>query len=158
MFSNTLRSSIRLKLWKTKPMRPLRMSVLSFSLKVVTSLLLSMNVPSVGLSSNPRIFSNVDFPQPDGPIIATNSPCFTSKLTSRSAQVSISSEQKTFLMFDNCIISLLFFPILILFFFYNMCGVNPCYLIYFLPDSRGGNQSYCKYTYDISCEWQQHCT
>ena len=47
----------------------------------------------------------MDFPQPDGPMMATNSPSLTSSSTSRSAQVSISSVRNTFLIFDSCIIS-----------------------------------------------------
>ena len=95
---------MRLKLWKTKPMTPFRISVRSFSLSVLTSFPFSMYEPSVGLSSSPRMFSRVDLPQPDGPMMATNSPAFTSRFTSRSAHVSTSSVRNIFLMFSNCII------------------------------------------------------
>ena len=45
----------------------------------------------LGLSNNPKIFNKVDFPHPDGPIIDTNSPSFTSKLILFKAVVSTSS-------------------------------------------------------------------
>src|SRR6476620_5209902 len=45
--------------------------------------------PDVGLSSPPSRCSIVDLPQPDGPMIATNSPFSTSMDTPRSAGTSI---------------------------------------------------------------------
>ena len=42
-------------------------------------------VPSVGRSSVPIRCSSVDFPEPDGPTIATSSPAATLKLTPCSA-------------------------------------------------------------------------
>ena len=48
-------------------------------------------VPLEGKSSNPVMFSRVDFPQPDGPIIDRNSPFSTSRFTFSRATVSISS-------------------------------------------------------------------
>ena len=48
-------------------------------------------VPAVGTSSSPITFSSVLLPQPDGPMIETNSPARTSRLMSRSATVSIRS-------------------------------------------------------------------
>src|SRR3989338_3557899 len=43
--------------------------------------------PLVGLSKNPRICSRVDFPDPEGPIMAINSPSCTEKETPRRAWV-----------------------------------------------------------------------
>ena len=54
----------------------------------------NIELPLVGLSSRPRIFSSVDFPQPDGPMMATNSPSLISKETPLRAVVSISSVRK----------------------------------------------------------------
>jgi hypothetical protein len=47
--------------------------------------------PPVGVSSNPIIDNSVDFPQPDGPDIATYSPLETDRCTPLSAWVSTSS-------------------------------------------------------------------
>ena len=40
----------------------------------------------MGVSSSPRMFRSVDFPQPDGPMMATNSPCLMTMSTSSSAE------------------------------------------------------------------------
>ena len=53
--------------------------------------------PSDGVSSRPRIDSNVDLPQPDGPEMATYSPGRISRLMLERACVSTSSAKKTFL-------------------------------------------------------------
>jgi hypothetical protein len=44
--------------------------------------------PDVLFSSPDIIDNNVDFPHPLGPIMLTNSPCFTSKLISFRASIS----------------------------------------------------------------------
>src|SRR5215469_1796768 len=59
--------------------------------------------PPEGLSSMPTMLRKVDFPQPDGPITATNSPPATSRLMSRSAVVSTSVVRYTLLRFFNLI-------------------------------------------------------
>src|ERR1041384_6169770 len=46
--------------------------------------------PAVGVSRQPNRFIKVDLPEPDGPIIATNSPRRMSQLTPRSAGTSCS--------------------------------------------------------------------
>src|SRR5205085_3799570 len=51
-------------------------------------------VPSLGVSSKPRIESSVVLPQPDGPLMATYSPSRISRCTSASAWVSTSSVKK----------------------------------------------------------------
>ena len=45
--------------------------------------------PEVGWSRQPRICIKVDFPEPDGPMIATNSPSLTRSETPRSASTVI---------------------------------------------------------------------
>lgn len=52
------------------------------------------------------MFSKVDLPQPEGPIIATNSPCLISILTLFNAQVSTSSVRKTFCKFSVLIMAI----------------------------------------------------
>lgn len=59
--------------------KPLKLDEVSFEVKGV-----------VGASSKPIMFSNVDFPQPEGPMILRNSPLFTSRFTFSNATVSIS--------------------------------------------------------------------
>ena len=104
MFSSTLSSSMRLKLWNTKPICPLRMPVRSFSFSCDTSCPSSQYCPEVGLSSSPRMFSSVDLPHPEGPIIATNSPSSTLNVTLSSAIVSTSSVRNDLLRFSTLII------------------------------------------------------
>jgi hypothetical protein len=60
--------------------------------------------PEVGLSSKPRMLSKVDLPQPDGPMMATNSPSSTVKDTLLSAIVSTSSVRNDLLIFSTLII------------------------------------------------------
>ena len=57
---------------------------------MLTSIPSKKYVPDVGLSKHPRTFINVDFPEPDAPMIATNSPCFTLNETSSSALKAVS--------------------------------------------------------------------
>src|SRR4026208_1431349 len=55
----------------------------------------STYLPSVGVSSRPRIDNSVDLPQPDGPAIDTYSPLLISMLTLSRAWVSTSSVKNT---------------------------------------------------------------
>src|ERR1017187_3673865 len=55
----------------------------------------SMEVPPVGVSRRPRIERRVDFPQPEGPAIATYSPLLISRWMPESACVSTSSVRNT---------------------------------------------------------------
>ena len=73
-FSKTVRSPIRLKLWKMKPISRLRTRARSDAGSSATGRPFSRYDPSVGESSRPRIDSSVDLPQPDGPAIETYSP------------------------------------------------------------------------------------
>src|SRR5690606_37487405 len=52
--------------------------------------------PAVGLSRRPTMFSNVDLPHPEGPMMATNSPSLISRLMLLRAVVSTSSVVYTF--------------------------------------------------------------
>src|SRR5665811_1853928 len=70
----------------------------SFAPMSSTAVPLSWYLPSVGLSSRPRIDNSVDLPQPDGPEIDTYSPGKMEKWTPASACVSTSSVKNTFLM------------------------------------------------------------
>ena len=73
-FPATFSSSIRLKLWKTKPMAFLRRLVSRPSEWPAIFWPSNQYSPDVGLSSMPTMLRKVDLPQPEGPIIATNSP------------------------------------------------------------------------------------
>ena len=64
----------RLKLWKTKPIRSLRMPASASGLSADTSTPSKWYSPAVGVSRQPSRFMNVDLPEPDGPMTATNSP------------------------------------------------------------------------------------
>src|SRR5438105_2668170 len=61
-----------------KPTSRLRMRARSASERSTTNSPFSQYSPSVGVSSNPRIESRVDLPQPDGPAIETYSPALIS--------------------------------------------------------------------------------
>src|SRR6185312_6807758 len=78
------------------PISWLRMRACSVNCRWATCLPFRIYSPSVAGSSSPRIASNVDLPQPDGPAIHTYSPRFISRLMSASACVSTSSVKKTF--------------------------------------------------------------
>src|SRR5256885_12871303 len=66
---------IRLKLWKTNPIFRLRMRASWSSSNLATSVPSRRYRPLVGTSRQPRMFINVDLPEPLAPMIATNSPC-----------------------------------------------------------------------------------
>ena len=85
-FSSTLIPSSRLKNWKTIPMCFLRMRARSFSSLPASDSPDTATSPSVGVSNPATRFSRVDFPQPDGPITATNSPSCMVRSTPRSAR------------------------------------------------------------------------
>ena len=72
MFSTTEMFGIRLCSWK---MNPMLSALNSFSfLEDFKSWPATVMEPESGTSSAPSMFNNVDFPEPDGPIIDTNSP------------------------------------------------------------------------------------
>lgn len=172
MFSSTLSSSMRLKLWNTKPICPLRMPVRSFSFSSDTSWPSSQYWPEVGLSSSPRMFSSVDLPHPEGPIIATNSPSSTLNVTLSSAIVSTSSVRNDLLRFSTFIIfcsilcpltafavfgSLVYFIVSILLFSACFSGVKclfvlqvfnriaACHAVSIYSYGYGYNRHHCQY-------------
>ena len=57
------------------------------------------------------MLSSVDLPQPEGPMMATNSPSFTSKLTPFKAVVSTASVRKIFV--NSSILIIVFYLIYI---------------------------------------------
>ena len=80
---------MRLNDWKTNPVRSRRSRVARSS---DSSLIVSpsrITSPVVGRSRPPRTWSNVDLPEPDGPIRATNSPAWTVSETPRSASTTV---------------------------------------------------------------------
>ena len=93
-FSSTLMPSSRLKNWNTMPMCRRRMIASSSSVLPTSDSPASDTSPSVGESSPAMMLSSVDFPQPDGPITATNSPGLTVKSTPRSARTGAPSDSK----------------------------------------------------------------
>src|SRR3569832_124757 len=100
-FSNTDKSSMRLKFWKMKPMLPRRISVKSASLALDTSVPPSRYCPLVGASNRATTFRRVDLPQPEGPMTATNSPSRTSREMASSAVVSPAPVRYTLRIFRS---------------------------------------------------------
>ncbi len=81
MFSAAVSVGTRLKDWNTKPIRSLRSLVSAPSLSPPTSTPSTVTVPEVGVSSAAMQCMRVDFPEPDGPMIAANSPRAKSRST-----------------------------------------------------------------------------
>jgi len=74
-FSSTERSLSKLENWKINPNFLFLNEEILLSFNVVV-LIPSMKIwPFVGLSNNPIMLSNVDFPEPELPTIKTISPC-----------------------------------------------------------------------------------
>ena len=71
---------IRLKDWNTNPILRLRMSDSSSDSRSAISMPSRQYFPIVGRSRHPNIFMSVDFPEPDWPMMATNSPLFMVRL------------------------------------------------------------------------------
>src|ERR1035437_7177962 len=80
------------------------MSASSSSVNFETSCPSKKYVPEVGLSNAPKICIKVDFPEPDGPIIATNSPSAIVKVIPLNAWNSISPVLYVFVIFFISII------------------------------------------------------
>ena len=85
MFWATVSDGIRLKAWKTNPIRSRRRIVSRRSLSRARSVSPSATVPEVGRSSPAATCRNVLLPEPDGPMIAVNDPGASSTLTPSSA-------------------------------------------------------------------------
>jgi hypothetical protein len=79
-----------LKLWNTKPSVSLRIRASSLRGRPPTSRPASRYAPRDGRSRQPITFINVDFPDPDAPITATNWPAVICSETSSSARSSVS--------------------------------------------------------------------
>jgi len=90
-FSTAVSSSIRWKAWNTNPTASRRSRASARSDRRVMSCPSSQISPAVGRSSPPRRYSRVDLPQPLGPIIATVSPCVTSRSTPSTARTRLAS-------------------------------------------------------------------
>ena len=78
-FSYTVKSPIKLNAWKINPISRLRIRVRSLIERFATGCPLSVYSPPVGESSSPRIESNVDLPQPEGPAIEMYCPFLISR-------------------------------------------------------------------------------
>ncbi len=90
MFSCAVSTGSRLNDWKMKPTRSRRSSVSAPSSRPVNSVPASVTVPLVGRSSPARMCISVDFPEPDGPMIALKPPAANATLTPSSARTSAS--------------------------------------------------------------------
>ena len=90
MFSSALRVGTRLKDWKTKPTRSRRRVVRSLSLSLPSEVPSTTASPEVGVSSAARQCMRVDLPEPEGPMMAVNSPCIRSTVTPSRARTSAS--------------------------------------------------------------------
>ena len=78
-------SSSRLKNWKIMPTCRRRKRAAAVSDSVSTRSPPTRTAPPVGRSIPAMRLSSVDFPLPDGPMIATASPAATARLTSETA-------------------------------------------------------------------------
>ena len=77
----------RLKPWKTKPSMCRRRSVNWVREKSLVDMPWKRYSPEEGTSSPPMMFMQVDLPEPDGPMIATNSPTEIDRSTLSSARM-----------------------------------------------------------------------
>ncbi len=73
-FSSAVMLAIRWKDWKTMPMLRPRKSATRSSLKACNGVPLMLISPLSSFSSPASTISNVDFPEPDGPTMPTDSP------------------------------------------------------------------------------------
>jgi hypothetical protein len=96
MFSPAVRVGMRLKAWNTKPMRSRRSTVMARSLSELRSVSPTRTRPEVSRSRPARQCSSVDFPEPDGPMMAANSPAANSAVTPSSARMAVSPRPYTF--------------------------------------------------------------
>jgi hypothetical protein len=84
-FSCAVKVGTRLKAWNTNPIRSRRSSVMALSSSEPRSTFPINTCPSVRRSRPARQCSRVDFPEPDGPMIAVNTP------TAKSAEIASSA-------------------------------------------------------------------
>ena len=91
MFSLAVRVGTRLNAWKTKPMRSRRRLVSALSFSLPSAVPSTTASPEVGVSSAARQCISVDLPDPEGPMMAVNSPFIRSTVTPSRARTSASS-------------------------------------------------------------------
>jgi hypothetical protein len=91
MFSSAVRVGSRLNAWKTNPSLSRRRWVSRVSDSVVISVSPRKISPEVGASSPAMVWSSVDLPEPDGPMIAVNWPAAKLSETLSSARTAVSS-------------------------------------------------------------------
>src|ERR1039457_2798703 len=84
-FSSAVRCGIRWNCWNTNPTVSARKRASSARVKVEVSTESMRTTPSVAWSRQPRIFSSVVLPDPDGPMIAIHCPASATRLTRSSA-------------------------------------------------------------------------
>ena len=92
-FSTAEKTGIRLNDWNTNPIDRARCSVRSASLMAKRSRPATVTRPLEMSSSPERQFSSVVFPDPDGPMTATNSPAATERSRSTSAGTETSPDR-----------------------------------------------------------------
>ena len=92
MFSIAVSVGTRLNDWNTNPIRSRRIRVSSLSPSVVRSASPTNTCPDVASSSAARQCISVDFPEPDGPMIAVNWPGPNSTLTPSRAATWVSPD------------------------------------------------------------------
>jgi len=90
MFSMAVRVGMRLKAWKIKPRRSRRSTVRSRSDAVAMSVSPMTAEPESRRSRPAMQCMRVDFPEPDGPMMAVNWPCKKSTSTASRATTSVS--------------------------------------------------------------------
>src|SRR5690349_21908945 len=88
MLSRALRFGSRLNFWKTKPTVVFRIRVRPPSLRCARSWPATWTSPEVGGVRPPMMWKSVDLPEPEGPMMETNSPGRTARSTPRSAGTS----------------------------------------------------------------------
>src|SRR3989338_6289750 len=100
-FSKTVAFGKRLKAWKTNPISLLRTLASSVSSSSSITLLLNLYEPPLCFSKKPRICKSVDFPEPEGPIIATNSPSSMLSVASCKARVEDASASPLYIFLSS---------------------------------------------------------
>ena len=83
--------------WKIKPIFRRRKIVSCSSFITASSLSRTATLPDVGVSNPPIMCSSVDFPEPEVPTTATNSPSSTEKSTPSRARVRFAGSRNIFL-------------------------------------------------------------
>ena len=95
MLSAAVSVGTRLKDWKMKPTRSRRSRVSCFSPRLPSSASPIQTSPEDSVSSPARQWSRVDFPEPEGPMIAVKRPFSMSRLMPSRARTLASPTPKT---------------------------------------------------------------